>query len=177
MARWLVVFSSLLGLLGAGCMDMLAKDDGQAFGDDLGRFAVGARLKSSTCGVQALETPESWDFEVVLSRDGDLVYWNTGDDAVEGSLDADGKTFSFSSETVVQVDSSSHPRACSVVRRDSASGTFDDAEDVRAFDGSLSYRFTPKAGTDCTDLVASASFDELPCVMNYRMAAAWVSNR
>lgn len=173
MARWLIP----LCLLTASCSDMFAKDDGRAFGDDLGRFAVGARLKSTSCGPQALETPESWDFEVVLSRDYDLIYWNTGKDAVEGTLEADGKTFSFSTDTVVSVEDSSGPRACTVVRTDSASGVFEDAKTMRAFEGSLTYRFTPKAGTDCSDLVASAAFDELPCSMTYRMAAAWVSDR
>jgi hypothetical protein len=156
---------------------MFAKDDGQAFGDDLGRFAVGARLKSTTCGTQALDTPADWNFDVILSRDLDLLYWNTGDDAVEGTIEANGTGFSFSTETVVDFDMSGNPRACSVVRTDSASGTFDDAKRMRAFEGSLSYRFTPKAGADCSDLVAGASFDELPCSMSYRMAAAWVSER
>lgn len=174
MVRYLSILASFLNV---SCMNMLAKDDGQAFGDDLGRFAVGARLDTSSCGTQALDTPEKWDFEVVLSKDHDLVYWNTGDDAVEGTLDADGKGFSFSSETVVSMSESTNPRACSVVRRDAASGTFDDAEDIQAFEGSLTYRFTPKAGTDCADLVAGASFDELPCKMTYRMVAEKVSDR
>jgi hypothetical protein len=156
---------------------MFAKDDGRAFGDDLGRFAVGARLKSTTCGAQALDTPADWNFDVVLSRDYDLLYWNTGKDAVEGTIEADGRTFSFSSETVVDFDMSGNPRACSVVRTDSASGTFDDGKKMRSFEGSLSYSFAPKAGTDCSDLIAGASFDELPCSMSYRMAAAWVSER
>jgi hypothetical protein len=174
MTRWIGVISCLLA---TSCNQMFAKDDGRAFGDDLGRFAVGARLKTSTCGARALDTPADWDFEVILSRDVDLLYWNTGEDAVEGTIAADGRTFSFSSEATFDVDASGSPRACSIVRTDSAAGTFDDAKSVRAFEGSLSYHYAPKAGTDCSDLVADASFDELPCSMSYRMDAAWVSER
>jgi hypothetical protein len=164
-------------VLGA-CSDVFAKDDGRAFGDDLGRFRVGAKLKSSTCGSQALDTPEDWQFEVVMSHDGDLIYWNTNDSAVEGKLAADGKTFSFTSETSVNVDANAKVPLCTIVRGDDASGTFDKAADsARSFTGSLEYRFTPASGSDCSDLVASAGFEDLPCSMTYRMAATWVSER
>jgi len=174
MMRWLGVVSCLLAV---SCNDMFAKDDGHAFGDDLGRFTVGARLKSTTCGAQALDTPAEWNFDVVLSRDDDLLYWNTGKDAVEGALESDGRSFSFSSETVVDLDTTGNVRNCIMVRSDSMSGAFEDAKAMRTFEGSLTYRFQAKAGSDCTDLVAAGAFEELPCSLTYRMAAGWVSER
>jgi hypothetical protein len=165
-------------LLAVSCSDAFAKDDGRAFGDDLGRFRVGAKLKSSSCGSEALDTPESWQFDVVMSHDGDLIYWNTNDSAVEGKLASDEKAFSFSSETSVNVDANAKVPRCTIVRGDDASGSFDAAADrARSFTGSLEYRFSPGDGSDCSDLVASAGFEDLPCSMTYRMAATWVAKR
>src|SRR5262245_43615474 len=94
---------SLLAALATlpACSGVFAKDDGRALGDDLGRFHVKADLDSSTCGPQAMDTPENWEFDVVLSQDAPTLYWNTGADAVEGQLAADGRTFAFRSQVVV----------------------------------------------------------------------------
>jgi hypothetical protein len=161
-----------------GCRNMMADGDGRALGDDLGRFSVAARLKTSNCGPQALDTPDDWKFDVFLSHEHSSLYWNTGADAVEGTIAADGKTFSLSSDSIVNVPGEATSKAvCTVTRTDSANGVFDAADGPRAFDGSLAYRFSPDSASDCSELMATAGFEELPCSMSYQMAAEWVSER
>jgi hypothetical protein len=169
-----------------GCSGVLADGDGRAFGDDMGRFHVMATMDTSTCGPQAMDAPEKWEFDVVLSKKAPIIYWNTGPDAVEGKLGDDGKTFAFTSEVVVNVDanasatgkeSASAGSTCTVVRSDDSSGTLDAADSATAFTGKLEYRFAPEGSSDCSDLLASGGFAMLPCSMTYRMTAAWVSAR
>jgi hypothetical protein len=174
------------GWLLCGCSGALAKGDGRAFGDDLGRFHVTAMIDSSTCGPKAMDAPEKWDFDVVLSKQAPSIYWNTGADAVEGTLAADGKTFAFTAETVVNVDSgnaaqnpgsASAPSSCTVVRNDDSSGELDAAESAKAFTGTLGYRFASQGTSDCSALFATGGFAALPCSMTYRMSGIWVSAR
>ncbi|HVU01915.1 MAG TPA: hypothetical protein VHE30_09195 [Polyangiaceae bacterium] len=177
-------------LLIGGCSAMMAKDDGRAFGDDLGRFTVTAHLDSSTCGAGAMDAPADWTFDVVLSEKSPTLYWNTGADAVEGALAADGKAFAFKSETVVNVDATGTPTTgssdpdtqaaravCTVIREDSASGALDSGESPSAFSGSLGYSFSPQGASDCTGLLASGGFATLPCAMTYRMTGTRVADR
>lgn len=154
----------------------MAKDDGRAFGDDLGRFHTAAVLDSSTCGVNALGAPEDWEFEVVLSRDDSRLYWNTNATAIEGTVDAKGH-FSFVAENVVNAGNQSAKQTCTIVRKDTANGTFDDPETARAFDGSLEYSFAPQGTADCSEVMAENGLATLPCSMSYRLQAAWVSSR
>jgi hypothetical protein len=170
---------------------MFAKDDGRAFGDDLGRFDVTAHLDSSTCGPGAMDAPTDWSFQVVLSQKAPTIYWNTGPDAVEGDLAADGKAFTFSSETVVNVDASGNPTTgqaadpdtqaaravCTVIRTDSAEGALDDEKAPSAFAGKLGYAFSPQGQSDCTGLLATGGFATLPCTMTYTMTGARISDR
>ena len=155
----------------------MAKDDGRAFGDDLGRFRTAAVLDSSTCGVGALGAPENWEFDVVLSRDVSRLYWNTNATAIEGTVDAKGR-FSFVAENVVNAGSAQNAKAtCTIVRKDTANGTFDDPQTARAFDGSLEYAFAPQGTADCSEVMAESGLLTLPCSMSYRLDAAWVSSR
>lgn len=192
------LFVLLPCLLSFGCSAALAKGDGRAFGDDLGRFHVTAHMDSSTCGPQAMDAPDKWEFDVVLSKKAPSIYWNTGADAIEGTLANDGKTFAFTSESVVNVAASANtasPAAdpgglsgldpatpsqrggCTVVRDDDSAGALDDADAATAFDGTLEYRFAPQGSSDCSDLLTQGGFATLPCSMKYDMAAAWVSAR
>jgi hypothetical protein len=159
------------------CSGVLAKDDGRAFGDDLGRFRIVAVVDSSTCGAGALGAPENWHFEVVLSRDASRLYWNTNAAAIEGTVDAEGR-FSFVAENVITSESTDNPKAtCTIVRKDTARGAFDDPQTARAFDGSLEYAFAPQGTADCSDVMAQNGLLTLPCTMSYRLDAAWISGR
>jgi hypothetical protein len=159
------------------CSGAFAKDDGRAFGDDIGRFRIAAVLDSSTCGDGALGAPENWEFEVVLSRDASRLYWNTNAAAIEGTVDARGR-FSLAAENIITAgDAQNAKAACTIVRKDTAHGTFDDPEATRAFDGSLEYAFAPQGTADCSAVMAENGLVALPCSMSYRLNAAWVSSR
>lgn len=173
-AKWVLGAGAVSLVAATGCSGAFAKGDGQAFGDDLGRFHVLARLDSSTCGPAALDTPEKWEFDVILSRSEPHIYWNTGADAVQGDLD--GTRFSFESETVAN-GGGDGGGVCTIVRRDSASGELDDAKAAKAFQGSLSYRFAAAGRADCSEAMLEGGFATLPCSLAYRMSGAWVSAR
>jgi hypothetical protein len=155
------------------CSGAFAKGDGRAFGDDLGRFHVAATMKSSTCGADALDAPAKWDFDVILSHDEEHLYWNTGADAVVGTLSDDGKSFTLTSHVSVDGGTTTD---CTIERVDTADGTLDDATKARSLTGSLSYRFTG-TGASCDRAESQAGFAALPCTMAYRIAAEWVSER
>lgn len=158
---------------------MFAKDDGRAFGDDIGRFRVAATLDSSSCGANALGAPENWQFDVVLSRDEPRLFWNTNASAVEGTVDARGH-FAFESQSVVNAGGGAQRDAgagCAIVRKDVAAGTLDDPSAARAFEGSLEYSFSPQGTADCSAAMLENGILTLPCSMSYRMKAEWVSER
>ena len=169
-----VLFGSLTCL---SCSGVFAKDDGRAFGDDLGRFRIAAALDSTTCGANALGAPEDWEFEVVLSRDASRLFWNTNATAIEGTVDDNGR-FSLVAENVINTGNGQNAKlSCTIVRKDTATGTFDDPKTARAFDGSLEYSFAPHGTADCSEAMAENGLLTLPCSMSYRLDAAWVSSR
>jgi hypothetical protein len=161
-------------LLTAGCSSVLGDHDRNVFGDDLGRFSVTAKLAESTCGAQALGTPDEWSFQVQMSRESDAIYWNQGADAVAGDIAADGVSFLIESVTEVPVElGQGQPATCVMDRQDSARGELDDPGlDVRGFSGTLTYRFVEAPGTGCSDLVGvEGGFEELPCRIQFKMGA------
>jgi hypothetical protein len=156
----------------------MAKGDGRAIGDDLGRFRIDATLVESTCGPDALDVPADFRMEVFFSKAPPRVYWNSGPDSVEGDLAADGKHFSFESETVVAVPGAqTAATTCTMVRTDSSSGAFDDAKEAKSLDGALVYRFSKQGVSDCRNAVAVQRFSMLPCTMSYDMSGTWISAR
>ena len=135
-------------------------------------------MSSSTCGPGAVDAPGQWEFDVVLSHLSDHLYWNTGADAVEGTLAADGKTFTMTSETVVNVGGAAATAAtCAVVREDNASGELDDPKQPRHFTGTLEYAFAAQGRSDCSSLLLEGGFATLPCRMAYQLSATWASAR
>jgi hypothetical protein len=66
---------------------------------------------------------------------------------------------------------------CTMVRTDSSSGAFDDAETARSLEGSLVYRFSEQGVSDCRTAMAVQGFSRLPCTISFRMSGAWVSAR
>jgi hypothetical protein len=171
-----VVVASLLG--GTACSGVLAKGDGRAIGDDIGRFSIDATLETSTCGDGAIGGPSSITFDVFLSESPPRVYWNSGADSVEGDLARDGVHFDFHSEKVVTLPGSeSAADTCTIVRSDASSGALDDPNAARRLTGSLEYRFAIQGRSDCTAALAENGVNALPCSMRYRMEGHWVSTR
>lgn len=135
-------------------------------------YNVHAVLMDSTCGVGALGAPELWDFTIKLRRDDETLYWNSGADAVEGTIE--GNSFKFESQTTMQL-AKTGPRGvgCVVTRTDRATGTFKEGADgqLEQFEGDLRYDFTPQAESDCAEAALEQGFYTLPCQMHYEMAA------
>jgi hypothetical protein len=162
----------------AGCSGVLAKGDGHAIGDDIGRFSIDGKLETSTCGDGMLGGPSNVTFDVFLSEAPPHVYWNSGPDSVEGDLARDGVHFDFESETVVVLPGSeSAATTCTVVRTDTSSGVLDDPKAARSLTGSHTSRFAPQGRSDCAAAAAAAGVGALPCTMRYGIDGRWVSAR
>ena len=164
--------------LASGCSGALAKGDGRAIGDDLGRFHIDAELGKSTCGSGAEGAPSDFRFDVFLSEAPPHVYWNSGADSVEGDLGDDGVHFAFESQTVVALPGDEPAAAtCTIARTDHSSGTFDDASHVRKLSGALEYQYAAQGKADCSSAMASQGLATLPCKMNYSITGTWFSAR
>jgi hypothetical protein len=168
----------LASLLSTACSGVLAKGDGRAIGDDLGRFRIDAKLTTTSCGAGAEGQPADFRLEVFLSEAPPFVYWNSGADSVEGDLDPDGVHFTFRSRTIVALPGDESAAAtCTIVRTDHSSGAFDDPTHVRNLDGVLEYDYAPQGQSDCSTAMATQGFAALPCRMKYSMAGTWFSAR
>lgn len=156
----------------AGCLDKPYDPDGP--GEFIGVFAVDAKQDANTCGAGALDAPPAWTFDVRLSREIGILYWNNGAEYIQGELAADKHAFSFVTTVIVNMRDQNSPAwlpACSISRSDRSSGTI--AADDTSFTGKLSYDFAPTNGSDCSDLVTSDTpeFAVLPCGMSYTLEA------
>jgi len=144
-------------------------------GTALGSYQVTANSTSNTCGLGALGSQASWQFDVTLSRDTGVLYWNNGQAAIAGNLADDGVTFSFDTSVIQNMrDPNVVGRPpCSIARADHAEGTLDAPTGaVSSFTGTLSYQFAPTAGSNCADLVEESETPlvlQFPCGFSYAM--------
>lgn len=173
-SRFLAYATLSLGLV--ACLDKPYDPDGP--GDFIGLFSVDAKRDANTCGDSAVGAPATWTFDMRLSRETGILYWNNGTEYIQGQLDADKHSFSFDTTIVVDMRTADSPPwlpPCSVARRDQASGKI--ADDDESLTGKLSYDFAPTTGSDCTDLTTSDPlvFTTLPCGMVYSLTATRTS--
>ena len=143
-------------------------------GDALGFFSVTGKLGDDTCGAESLAAPGQWVFQVKLSREGSTLYWLNGREAIVGDIDSHG---SFGFETHLDLpleEQHGAVKGCTVVRRDSASGTLDG---TKSFSGVLTYSYAEAKGTDCSALpLGSSGLPRLlPCSLTYALSGARVS--
>jgi hypothetical protein len=167
MRTWLFV-------LATGCVGCSALQRDKVPGDELGSYHVIANLETSTCGPGALGSTDLWEFDVKLSKDGHDLYWLNGAEAIPGSLAADGVSFAFDSQVVVQAIAPGKGRpGCTIARTDSGSGQLSSpSAPVDAFAGTLRYGFQAVQGSDCQELMGvPGGFYALPCEMSYKMSA------
>ena len=154
--------------------------DPYAPGTSLGTFHVDATLASSSCGT----APNPWAFDVRLAHDGATLFWIQGGAPIEGKLDGVTRKASLSAmteSTVRAADARAKVAACVLTREDAlevelvdASGaTLASAPGATSFRGTLTYRFAPAAGADCSDQIAAAGggYDALPCAVTYGVTA------
>src|SRR5882724_6222006 len=80
-------------------------------GDRLGTFHVIGTLVSDSCQASVLGVTPDWAFDVELSRETDTLYWLNGEEAIPGTIAADGKTFDFESGVQVTLEAAQgvHP--------------------------------------------------------------------
>lgn len=164
----------LFALSLGGCLNFRKVDDAKAPGDLLGVYQVEGQLSDSSCGEGALGAADSWSFEVKLSRFENDIYWLNGKETIVGDIASDGQSFTIVSSVEVEVTPPGRgAKGCRVVRKDTAKGRLSDAgSDVESFDGSLSFRYEVKVGSDCGDWIGSAgAVSTLPCGMTYELAA------
>ncbi len=163
------VWATPLLLLGTACAWGEPRED--VPGDFLGDFDVEAALVRSSCGPGALGAPDHWEFEIRLSRLDAELFWVNGQEVIAGSIDDKAGRFDFETRVLVAVEPPDPPDpGCSVNRFDAAEGTIKGADlDIRAFSGSLSYRYSPTEDSDCFDLLLAGTLAELPCAITYRM--------
>ncbi|APR76930.1 Hypothetical protein A7982_02277 [Minicystis rosea] len=182
-ARSMLARIGLLALVAAsspsGCEKVFGdgRQDAHNPGTDLGSYDVTANVTSNTCGNGALGQQASWSFDVRLSRDtaGGVLYWNNGQAAIAGTLDADDVSFGFDTSVIQNMRDPNvvGPPPCSIARADHAEGKLNAATDpVASFTGKLSYTFAATAGSNCADLVEESETPvvlALPCTMSYTM--------
>lgn len=159
-------------LASTGCDHILA-DEPSTVGDPLGEFRVAATQTANDCGAGALGMQEKWEFDVVLSAGADEIYWDNGREIITGQLDAGHGAFTFETGVLIDMrtaDTPGYVPDCSIFRSDVASGDLESPDgEVVAFDGELTYTFTPTEGSDCTDLAGPEGpvFLRLPCSMDF----------
>jgi hypothetical protein len=162
------VFALLLG----GCLEFGKVDDAKAPGDMLGVYSVVGHLDDTTCGAGALSAENPWSFDVKLSRYQRDLYWLNGREAIVGSIEKDGRAFSFDTRIEVQVEAPLRGRlGCRISRSDRARGELSaSGTDVETFDGTLSFDFSATADSDCVEWMAGeGAVPTLPCSVDYEL--------
>lgn len=164
--------------LATACMAPTQQDlddqDPHQPGTEIGQFSVTGKLSDDSCGADSLNAPAKWSFDLKLSREGSVLYWLNGREAIVGDIDRSGR-FSFESHVDVPLSQQrGATKGCVMVRRDSAEGTLKGSS---SFSGKLSYAYDAKGDTDCsayaigTDGLPLA----LPCSLTYSLSASRVS--
>ena len=141
-------------------------------GELLGSYAVTGKLGDDSCGADALNAPQSWSFQVKLSREGSTLYWLNGREAIVGDIDKSGR---FAFETHLDLPLSAKHGAvpgCTIVRSDSASGTL--AGSSTTLDAKLTYAYDASRDSDCAEFVTGTDGAPvvLPCQMTYALTGA-----
>jgi hypothetical protein len=171
---WSLAWALLAGPWLVGCSDIFGDKDAHQPGDVLGTFHVAAKRGSNTCGEGALGNQAAWEFDVKLARGGAEIFWNNGAEVIDGTIDADEKTFHFDTGVLMNMRTAEDHGlpACSIERSDRADGVLAaTGTDVASFEGDLVFRFAPSAGSSCEDLVqgGTAILAALPCAIAYEI--------
>jgi hypothetical protein len=180
-----VVFS----LLVVGCSDFMGTKE-RAAGEPLGVYKLEANADmDSTCTEIINSTPRPWSFDVTLRRDGQVGYWLSGADPIQGTIDNKG-TLSFKRTLRVPVrpaDKAKELGPCTILRTDDFAGSLagvpTSPSGLASFTGTLRYSYQIEPGSDCRDIVGSPGpdrkaplFSVLPCDARFAVNATRVSD-
>ncbi len=144
-------------------------------GDALGAFAVTGKLGDDSCGADNLNAPQTWSFQVKLSRAGNTLYWLNGREAIVGDIDKSGR-FAFETHLdLLLAEKRGAAKGCTIVRRDSASGTLAGSSD--ALEAKLTYAYDATPDSECSEFVTGTNGAPLalPCQMTYALTGALIS--
>lgn len=142
-------------------------------GDLVGTFAVTGVMNESDCGPGAFGAPDPWKFEIKLSREDSSLYWYNGQEAVAGSVSADGSFLFKSGVQATMAEPVKGRGGCVLARTDELSGKLaGTGTDISGFTGTMRYTFKPEAGSECVEILASEGVLALPCSMTYTLKAA-----
>jgi hypothetical protein len=171
--------------LSAACLDQQptdpdadgdTKQDPKAPGEVLGFFGLSGGLQDDTCGAELMGAPDTWSFQVKLSRRGEALYWLNGKEGIVGEIDDEG-AFSFETRVDTKVtERRGAAKGCTIQRRDSAQGVLDEAK------GSLSvklgYAYDQTSDSDCGPLLIGSPGvpQEVPCKMSYALSGKRLSD-
>lgn len=170
---WSLAWALLAGSCLTGCGDdIFGNKDAHQPGEVLGTYHVAAKRGANTCGDGALGNQAAWEFDVKLARGGAQIFWNNGAEVIDGTIDADQKSFHFDTGVLMNMRTAEDHGlpACSIERSDHADGTLAaTGTDVASFEGKLAFDFAPSAGSSCDDLVqgSTAILAALPCSIVY----------
>ena len=143
-------------------------------GDRLGTYHVTGALMNDSCQAAVLGVTATWAFDVKLSRQDDTLYWLNGEEAIPGTIAADGKSFDFESGVPVTLEAAQgvHP-GCIIDRSDAGNGKLSSStSDVKSFSINLSFGYTQESGTQCAGFVGvEGGFASLPCTVSFTMTA------
>ena len=143
-------------------------------GDRLGTYHVTGALMNDSCHAAVLGVTPTWAFDVKLSRQDDTLYWLNGEEAIPGTIAADGKSFDFVSGVPVTLEAAQgvHP-GCVIDRSDAGNGELSSStSDVKSFSINLSFAYTEEGGTQCAGFVGvEGGFASLPCTVSFAMTA------
>jgi hypothetical protein len=141
-------------------------------GDALGWFAVTGKLGDDSCGAENMNAPQTWNFQVKLSREGSTLYWLNGREAIVGDIDKSGR-FSFETHLDLPLaEKRGAAKGCTIVRRDLASGALSSSSS--ALSGKLTYAYDQTSDSECAEFVTGTSGVPLalPCKMTYALSGA-----
>ena len=141
-------------------------------GDALGAFAVTGKLGDDSCGAESLSAPETWNFQVKLSREGTTLYWLNGREAIVGDIDDSGR-FAFETHLDLPLaEKHGAAKGCTIVRHDSASGTL--GSSATSLSGKLSYAYDASSDSDCSEFTTGTNGQPLalPCELSYSLTGS-----
>jgi hypothetical protein len=143
-------------------------------GDRLGTYHVSGALMSDGCKAAVLGVTPEWAFDVKLSRQDDTLYWLNGEEAIPGTIAADGKSFDFQSgvQVILEAAQGVHP-GCIVDRSDAGNGKLSSSSsDVKSFSIDMSFAYAQESNTQCAGFVGvEGGFASLPCTVSFAMTA------
>jgi len=163
-----------LMFLAPACVPAEQEADGKVPGDVVGTFVASGRITSDECGAELLGAENPWEFPVKLSRQGRVLYWLNGREAIVGDLGADELEFEFATriETVLTPARGASP-GCTIERLDQLKGALRrEGEAARGFRAALSYTYSARFDAECVEFIGiPGGVASLPCELEYDLVA------